>query len=116
MRWTANALEHDEAEGVLRRCGEASGLRPETCPWWALRDPYVSAVRAAYRWWKTGQLGDRAHLPAALVDGLATYDGALNAVQVFDLRAERENRDRPGGEPDGGVDVPTRRAVSRRKR
>jgi hypothetical protein len=78
----------------------------------------VGAVRAAYRWWKSGQLGHRGELPAALVDGLSVYDGALNATQVHDMRAEQEARDRPGRDPEreGPRAATQRLTVNRRKR
>lgn len=82
-------------------------MRPTTCPWQAMRDPFVDAVLRERRWWDRGEPSDRrGALPRALVDGIEEYEVALTAVLVHDARIEREqaekNRERerrPAGVP-----------------
>ena len=92
---TQRELDQDPGEQVLRSCEAASGERPTACPWRAFADPYVSAVIRAHRWWKVGELttryGDR--VPERIAWGVEVYDAALNAVQVHDMREDREQRE-----------------------
>lgn len=88
-------VTNDPSEQILAGIEEATGTRPDGCPWQAFRDPFVAEVLKAYRWWKGGQLATvwGADPPAALVRGIEVYDAALNAVQAHDLRKERERRE-----------------------
>lgn len=79
---------------------EASGLRQSTCPWWALRDPYVQAVLRAHRWWVKGAV-IWSDLPLAVAHGIEVFDGALNAVISHDQRAELEEQRRRSAEQSG---------------
>jgi hypothetical protein len=85
----------DPSEQILAGIEEATGTRPDGCPWQSFRDPFVGEVLRAYRHWKAQQLtlvwGDDP--PAALMRGIEVYDSALNAVQAHDIRKERERRD-----------------------
>lgn len=89
-------IETDFGEQVLTDCEEATGQRPRGCPWWALSDPFVTETIDAHRWWSKGALDVRYPLgiPAWLSWSITTYDAALNAVQVHDMRADREERER----------------------
>lgn len=95
----------------------ATGIRQTTCPWQSLRDPFVIAVLRAYRWFKAEQLLDRyPRCPEALMRGLEAYDGALNAVQAHDMRAERKRIDAENArrmrEAEGGHMRPPARPMS----
>lgn len=84
---------------MLRAMEEATGFRQTTCPWRAMRDPFVMAVLQAHKDWKLGSLASSwPEVPYALRCGIHDYDNALNAVRVYDFRAEQKKRDaeRPG--------------------
>ncbi len=84
----------DPSEQILAAIEVATGDRPDGCPWRSFRDPFVAEVLSAYRWWKARQLSTRwPDPPVALLRGIEVYDAALNAVQVHDLRKEREKRE-----------------------
>lgn len=84
----------DPSEQILSGVERAAGDRPDGCPWRVFRDPFVAEVLGAHRWWKAQQLSTRwPDPPLALLRGLEVYDAALNAVQVYDLRKERERRE-----------------------
>lgn len=87
--------EGDPAECILDGCEEATGERPIGCPWQSYSDPYVAEVLRAHRWWRSGQLADRyaGSIPASIAWGVEVYDAALNSVQVYDMRADREKRE-----------------------
>lgn len=91
------ASENDEGEALLVDCEDATGERPIGCPWAALRDPWVGAVIRAHRHWKTGALSIDTQ-PASVVFGIETFDAALNAVQVHDIREDREEQQRAADE------------------
>lgn len=92
-RVTLAVLESDAGEQVLTSCSEATGTRPATCPWASFADPYVAEVIRAHRWWKAGELSTRyGRVPLRIVEGIEVYDAALNAVQVHDMREDREKR------------------------
>lgn len=107
-----NDPEYDIGERTLRAVEKATGERWHTCPWQALADPFVGQVFRAYPHWKRGELGllygGDAHVPAVLIDGCATYDAALNRVQMHDLEADRRRREQEDadrertGDPFGG--------------
>lgn len=83
-------IERDDlGEKMLSAWSEAAGgTRLTTCPWWALRDPFVIQVLAAHRWFREGQLALRwPVLPEALARGLEVYDTALLTVQANDAEA-----------------------------
>ncbi len=93
-RVTLAVLTGDPGEQSLDHMHEATGTRQHACPWQALRDPFVRSVLAAHRHWIKGELASRmGRVPEALMQGLEIFDAALNAVQVTDLRAEREERE-----------------------
>lgn len=79
---------------------DASGFRQTTCPWRALHEGFVAAVLEAHRWWVKGALSLDT-IPEALRRGINVYDGALNSVQVHDLRKETK-RNEPESEPVAG--------------
>lgn len=91
----------DASEAVLGGAEEATGTRPDGCPWRAYEDPFVAHVLAAYRWFKNGELDTRwPDPPEALLRGLEAYDAALNSVQAHDLREERKRREKERRERD----------------
>lgn len=72
---------------------KASGLRQATCPWQALRDPFVCAVLDAYRWRDRLPMLYGSHdMPEAVRRGLDVYEAALNAVLAHDRRVELERQ------------------------
>ena len=75
---------------------EASGLRQATCPWWAMRDPYVQRVVEAHGWREKGALDSLwpSPIPAALKTGIDVFGAALARVRTHDLEKEREERER----------------------
>lgn len=76
---------------MLTNLEKVTGVRQMTCPWQALRDPFVIAVLHGHRLFKERQLFDRMpRCPEALMRGIEVYDGALNAVQNHDLRIQQE--------------------------
>lgn len=88
---------------------EVTGLRQETCPWWALRDPYVQRVVAAHRWWKVGELSTRwPDPPFALLRGIEIYDAALSAVMNDEMERSREENAPDAPRPGGASAVPKR--------
>lgn len=93
-RLTQADLESDPGEQVLRFCEEASGMRPTGCPHRALSDPYVLEIISAHRYGK-GALAEKygGPPPAWVIEGVETYDAALNVVQVHDIRADRAERE-----------------------
>jgi hypothetical protein len=67
------------------------GDRPETCMWWAMRDPIVHEVLALYRAART----DSGVTPALLLssdppnrfwDGLLHYTAAIDRIRADDFR------------------------------
>jgi hypothetical protein len=95
-------------------------VRPDTCPWRAISHPYSQAVIRAHRHWKVGELSALYPdgVPEALRFGIEVYDAALNAIQVADIRADR---DRPPPErppPRAAIDGPKKipRALPAAKR
>lgn len=83
-------LENDAGEQVLSGIEAATGTRPPGCPWRQLSDPFVASCVRALRPYRAGQPVTNAALRA----GVEVLDGALNAIEVHDLRAERAERDR----------------------
>lgn len=74
----------------------ATGSRLWGCPWRAARDPFVAAVMQAHRWRKDGELSTRfggRPIPEALRRGLEVYGGGLSAIEAFDIKQEREERE-----------------------
>jgi hypothetical protein len=98
---------------VLRGLEEASGERIYTCPWQALRSPFVGLVIRSYQWWKEHQLETRwgGAVPEAIARGVEVYDIALRAVQAHDFRVEQERLDAERQRTDSG---PPRRHPPRR--
>jgi len=88
----------DPGERILRAFEEMTGARQTTCPWQAMRDPFVVAVLDEHRLMSMSKgVASVAHLgelPRPIVDGLRTYDAILNLVLAHDIRAEAEERDR----------------------
>lgn len=84
-------------ERVLLNMQKATGVRWDTCPWQALRDPLVSQVFRAYPHWKRGELGTlyggSDNVPAVLLEALAVYESAVSRVQAYDAEAERKRRE-----------------------
>lgn len=92
---TLRVLEDDPGERILTDCQEASGERPSGCPWASFADPFIVEVIRAHRWWKAGELSTRygGLVSARIVWGIEVYDSALNGVQVYDMRLDREKRE-----------------------
>ena len=69
-------------------------MRLTTCPWQALKDPFVATVQRSHRWFRERQLETRwgGRVPSVIVEAVEAYDATLNAVQVYDMR-ERQKRD-----------------------
>lgn len=84
-RVTLPVLEADPAENVLTKIEAACGVRPDGCPFRATLDPFVGRVVRAHRAWKNGHEIEEAALRA----GVETYDAAINAIEVADMRAEK---------------------------
>jgi hypothetical protein len=84
-------------ERVLVNVQKATGVRWDTCPWQALRDPLVSQVFRAYPHWKLGELGafygGNENVPAVLLEALAVYESAVNRVQSYDAEVRRKQRE-----------------------
>lgn len=108
-------LDHDYGEQMAASQERAIGTRLVGCPWRQLRDPFVLAVMNAHRWKKDGELDTRfGHrpIPEALRRGLDVYEPAVNAIENYDRKQEREQReaerkqreaeDRIGRGPTGG--------------
>lgn len=74
---------------------EATGDKPDGCPWASLSSPFVSEVLRARGWREHGQLEHRYPdgVPNVIVDAIDVYDAAYNATQVHDLREDRKKRD-----------------------
>lgn len=83
----------DPGEKNLASVEDATGTRPETCPWRTLSDPYAHAVMNAHRHWSKGAL-DVTRVPYALRRGIEIYEDALNSVKCTDIRADHDERDR----------------------
>lgn len=83
-------LGEQTSEEIERGCGE----RPSRCPWLELSDPFVTEVVRARKWWVNGELDEKyPHgVPNVIVMGVEIYDGALNGIQVYDVREDREAR------------------------
>lgn len=96
-RRAINRIEEDLGERVLLSVQKATGERWETCPWQALRDPFLAHVFRAYPHWKRGELGSlyggHDNVPAVLLDALAIYESAVNRVQAYDMEARRKQRE-----------------------
>lgn len=82
----------DPAERNLRMFELATGVRFDTCPWQALRDPFVLEVMGAYRWFQKGALYERypEGTPAIVLRALEVYDAALERVRAFDAEERRK--------------------------
>lgn len=80
--------------------GRATGTRPVTCPWRGIDNPFVQNVLRAHRWFKEGQLEAiyPNGIPEAIRRGIEVYESAINAIQVADIREDRENRKRDAKE------------------
>lgn len=94
-RVTLAVLDTDPGEQILAGCERATGVRPDSCPWASLSDPFVREVMRAHRWDATGQLDARygGHCPERIWWGVGVYAAALNAVQVHDMREDRKARE-----------------------
>jgi len=88
-------LEADKAEKVLAAIERDTGVRPDGCPWRALRDPFVGRVVRAHRSWKNGHPIREARLLA----GVEAYDAALNQIEAADMKADRRERESRKAEP-----------------
>ena len=94
----------DQGEQVLRQLGEVTGVRGYTCPWQAMRDPFVAAVVSLHADLKRGLSLDPKQLPRALLDGLRVYDATLNRVQTHDWERERQEREAEAEAKRGATD------------
>jgi hypothetical protein len=96
-RLTRADIDNDPAERSLRRCEEATGERPRTCPWASLRDPFVIEVLDAHDWREKSQLvvkyPDRS-VPDLVLWGVERFARALSSVAACDRRLDREERER----------------------
>ncbi len=74
-------------------------MRPTSCPWQALRDPFVAAVMRAHDWYRERQLEARygGRIPEALARGVELYAIALSIVRAEETRLDREERERERG-------------------
>lgn len=69
-----------------------TGDRPLSCPWHALRDPFVGRVLVAYEWYRQNQLLVYESEPSArLIDGVTHYH---RAYQRAGASADEERRKR----------------------
>jgi hypothetical protein len=98
----------DAADVALDACEEASGERPDGCPWAALNTPFVLEVIRARNWHDAGELAERYPdgVPNIIVWAIDVYDAAFNGVQVHDMREDREKREEEQRERD--ANKPTR--------
>lgn len=95
-RWTgarvvSTPVDRDPGESNLASIEDATGIRPEGCPWRALSHPFVRHVMTARRHWSKGALSVE-DMPHALRTGLEIYDAAVSSIEVTDIRADREKR------------------------
>lgn len=69
---------------------ELTKIRPVTCPWRCLQEPFVREVIALQEAFETGSLPAflSEEAPAVLHDALLVYRGSLRAVQAEDQRQE----------------------------
>lgn len=92
----------DQGERLLRAWAEVTGLRLTTCPWQALRDPYVAAVLRAHHRSKGGSVvASNPDMSRILFDGVEVYDRALLAVISHDRRIDEEKREAESAKPQG---------------
>ena len=99
---------------------EATRLRQTTCPWQAMRDPFVIAVLDAHRWWKERQLEAMyaGQIPESIRRGVNVYESAMNAVLAHDREIDRKRRDAEAAERASvpGVASFARPSLMRRRR
>ena len=92
----------DQGERLLRSWEEVTGLRQTTCPWQAMRDPYVVAVLRAHHRAKGGSVvAANPDMSRVLFDGVEVYDRALLAVVSHDRRIDEEKREAADAKPQG---------------
>lgn len=117
-RVTAADLEMDAGETILAGIERATGVRPDGCPMRVLADPFVSAVVRAHRPYVKGELSARhgRSMPIALAAGVDCFDAALNAIEVADMREDREERERARKTAERGPERPTPGTRVRRRR
>lgn len=114
-RLTHCDLAEDAGEYNLRLAEDATSVRPESCPWKALRDPFVAEVIRAHRWFKERQLethygGD---VPADITWGVETFEAALQSVRSADTRLDKEERELEARVRKAKADADARRAAPR---
>lgn len=86
-------------ESAARAIEQLVGDKPETCPWWHMRDPIVHEVLALYRAARTDSGVTPALLlpadpPNRLWDGLLHYSAKIDAIRADDHRKREEERER----------------------
>ena len=87
-------LVADQGERLLRSWQEITGVRQTTCPWQAMRDPFVGAVLDAHYRAKGGSIvAANPGLSRVLFEGVEIYERALQAVTAHDMRVEAEKRE-----------------------
>jgi len=108
----------DHGEKLLREWEAMTGVRLMTCPWQAMRDPFVIAVLNEHRRWnKNRPSAPHGELPRALVEGIELYDAILQRVDNHDRQREQEERDRKNrtGRVPGSFSARPRRPSRRRR-
>lgn len=117
-RVTAADIEMDAGETILAGIERATGVRPDGCPMRVLRDPFVAAVIRAHRPYVKGELSARhgRSMPIALAAGVDCFDAALNAIEVADMREDREERARAQKAAERGPERATPGTRIRRRR
>jgi hypothetical protein len=83
----------DRIVGRVETVHAWTGDPQPSCPWRALRDPFVSRVHEAYAWFESGQIGTYApHASHKLIEGLGYYHGRLGLCQSKQMELDREER------------------------
>lgn len=88
-RVTLAVLEQDIAENWMVAVEGDTGVRPDGCPWRALRDPFVVRVVNAYAPWKIGHPIREERLRR----GVEAFHRAVENVMAADMRREKKKRE-----------------------
>lgn len=85
----------DGLHGHLDAIERITGVRPSSCPWRAFYDPLVREVQRLAWAIDSGNLAAvlTERTPAVVVDGLAAYRGAQQAVFSEERRIRQAERD-----------------------
>jgi hypothetical protein len=81
--------------GIRNTIKTMTGTYVDTCPWRAFKEPFVSRVIDAMRFFESGQLAFKVPHPShRLVEGIAYYHSVDNRVYGSILDRDRAERKR----------------------